>query len=186
MGTFGITYGLVGKALAIGGGTATITPTSAWEFENQSGTLGTNLTGSSIYSGTGGNIVGILSGTVGIQGEIQTATVVDGGSGYATAADVPVINPESGLGTGAELDVTAVGGVITVAGVFGEPGSGYRQGDIVTVSGGDGNATIRINVLSSNPNATDAVTFNAVPAGTILPVAFDYILSGPADMVALK
>ncbi len=96
MGTFGITYGLVGKALAIGGGTATITPTSAWEFENQSGTLGTNLTGSSIYSGTGGNIVGILSG------------------------------------------------------------------------------------------ATVAVTFNAVPAGTILPVAFDYILSGPADMVALK
>ena len=186
MGTFGITYGLVGKALAIGGGTATITPTSAWEFENQSGTLGTNLTGSSIYSGTGGNIVGILSGTVGAQGEIQSATVVDGGSGYATAIDVPVINPESGLGTGAELDVTAVGGVITVAGAFGEPGSGYRQGDIVTVSGGDGNATIRINVLSSNPNATDAVTFNAVPAGTILPVAFDYILSGPADMVALK
>ena len=186
MGTFGITYGLVGKALAIGGGTATITPTSAWEFENQSGTLGTNLTGSSIYSGTGGNIVGILSGTVGAQGEIQTATVVDGGSGYATATDVPVINPESGLGTGAELDITAVGGAITVAGAFGEPGSGYRQGDIVTVSGGDGNATIRINVSSSNPNATDAVTFNAVPAGTILPVAFDYILSGPADMVALK
>ena len=186
MGTFGITYGLVGKALAIGGGTATITPTSAWEFENQSGTLGTNLTGSSIYSGTGGNIVGILSGVVGAQGEIQSATVVDGGSGYASAIDVPVINPESGLGTGAELDVTAVGGVITVAGSFGEPGSGYRQGDIVTISGGDGNATIRINVLSSNPTATDAVTFNAVPAGTILPVAFDYILSGPADMVALK
>ena len=132
-----------------------------------------------------GILVGILSGTVGAQGEIQTA-VVDGGSGYATATDVPVINPESGLGTGAELDITAVGGVITVAGGFGESGSGYRQGDIVTVSGGDGNATIRINVLSSNPNATDAVTFNAVPAGTILPVAFDYILSGPADMVALK
>jgi hypothetical protein len=186
MGTFGITYGLVGKALAIGGGTATITPTSAWEFENQSGTLGTNLTGSSIYSGTGGNIVGILSGTVGAQGEVQTATLVDAGSGYVSAIDVPVINPESGLGTGAELDITAVGGAITVAGAFGEPGSGYRQGDIVTVSGGDGNATIRINVSSSNPNAADAVTFNAVPAGTILPVAFDYILSGPADMVALK
>ena len=186
MGTFGITYGLVGKALAIGGGTATITPTSAWEFENQSGTLGTNLTGSSIYSGTGGNIVGILSGTVGAQGEVQTATLVDAGSGYVSAIDVPVINPESGLGTGAELDITAVGGAITVAGAFGEPGSGYRQGDIVTVSGGDGNATIRINVSSSNPNAADAVTFNAVSAGTILPVAFDYILSGPADMVALK
>lgn len=186
MGTFGITYGLVGKALAIGAGTATITPTSAWEFENQSGTLGTNLTGSSIYSGTGGNIVGILSGVVGAQGEVQSATIVNGGTGYTTAINVPVINPESGLGTGAELNITAVGGVITVAGTFGEPGSGYRQGDIVTVSGGNGDAKIRINVSSSNPNAADAVTFNAVPAGTILPVAFDYVLSGPADMVALK
>ena len=150
----------------------------------------TFLNGSVIYIGdnaTLGNELKVIpAGTVGVQGVIQSATVVDGGSGYATAIDVPVISPESGLGTGAELDITAVGGVITVAGSFGEPGSGYRQGDIVTISGGDGNATIRINVLSSNPTATDAVTFNAVPAGTILPVAFDYILSGPADMVALK
>ena len=185
MGTFGITYGLVGKALAIGGGTATITPTSAWEFENQSGTLGTNLTGSSIYSGTGGNIVGILSGTVGAQGEIQSATVVDGGSGYATAIDVPVINPESGLGTGAELDVTAVGGAITVAGPFGEPGSGYRQGDIVTVSGGDGNARIRINVLNSLPTAAQAVTFKGLGTGGFLPVTVDYVLTTPLSCGAL-
>jgi hypothetical protein len=150
----------------------------------------TFLNGSVIYIGdnaTLGNELKVIpAGTVGVQGVIQSATVVDGGSGYVSAIDVPVINPESGLGTGAELDITAVGGAITVAGPFGEPGSGYRQGDIVTVSGGDGNATIRINVSSSNPNAADAVTFNAVPAGTILPVAFDYILSGPADMVALK
>ena len=148
------------------------------------------LNSSVIYIGdnttTGTHLKVIPAGTVGVRGEIQSATVVDGGSGYVSAIDVPVINPESGLGTGAELDITAVGGAITVAGPFGEPGSGYRQGDIVTVSGGDGNATIRINVSSSNPNAADAVTFNAVPAGTILPVAFDYILSGPADMVALK
>ena len=150
----------------------------------------TFLNGSVIYIGdnaTLGNELKVIpAGTIGVQGEIQSATVVDGGSGYASTFDVPVINPESGLGTGAELDITAVGGAITVAGAFGDPGSGYRQGDIVTVSGGDGNATIRINVSSSNPNAADAVTFNAVPAGTILPVAFDYILSGPADMVALK
>ena len=189
MGQFGITYGLVGKALAIGGGTATITQTSAWEFENQSGTLGTNLTGSSIYSGTGGNIVGILSETVGAQGLIQSATVVDGGSGYVSAIDVPVINPESGLGTGAELDITAVGGAITVAGAFGEPGSGYRQGDIVTVSGGDGNAKIRVSVSNSLPNATQAVTFKGLQAGGFLPVTVDYVLATGttvAELIAAK
>ena len=139
------------------------------------------LGGSIIYIGdnltVGNNLKVIPAGTVGVQGEIQTATVVDGGSGYATATDVPVINPESGLGTGAELDVTAVGGVITVAGGFGDPGSGYRQGDIVTVSGGDGNAKIRINVLNSLPTAAQAVTFKGLGTGGFLPVTVDYVLA---------
>ena len=139
------------------------------------------LGGSIIYIGdnltVGNNLKVIPAGTVGVQGEIQTATVVDGGSGYATATDVPVINPESGLGTGAELDVTAVGGAITVAGTFGDPGSGYRQGDIVTVSGGDGNAKIRINVLNSLPTAAQAVTFKGLGTGGFLPVTVDYVLA---------
>jgi hypothetical protein len=122
----------------------------------------TFLDASVIYIGdnaTLGNELKVIpAGTVGVQGAVQTATVVDGGSGYASTIDVPVINPESGLGTGAELDITAVGGAITVAGTFGDPGSGYRQGDIVTVSGGDGNAKIRVNVLNSPPTAAQAVT----------------------------
>ena len=147
------------------------------------------LGGSIIYIGdnltVGNNLKVIPAGTVGVQGEIQTATVVDGGSGYATATDVPVINPESGLGTGAELDVTAVGGVITVAGGFGDPGSGYRQGDIVTVSGGDGNAKIRINVLNSLPTAAQAVTFKGLGTGGFLPVTVDYVLTTPLSCGAL-
>ena len=115
----------------------------------------TFLNGSVIYIGdnaTLGNELKVIpAGTIGVQGEIQSATVVDGGSGYVSATDVPVINPESGLGTGAELDITAVGGAITVAGGFGAPGSGYKQGDIVTVSGGDGNAKIRVSVSNSLP-----------------------------------
>ena len=38
----------------------------AWTFENQSGTLGTNLTGSVVYVGTAGTVKVILSGYAGI------------------------------------------------------------------------------------------------------------------------
>ncbi len=36
---------------------------SAWLFENQSGSLGTNLTGSVVYVGTAGTVKVIVSGT---------------------------------------------------------------------------------------------------------------------------
>ena len=46
--------------------TLNIDPRSAWLFENQSGTLGTNLTGSVVYVGTAGTVKVILSGYAGI------------------------------------------------------------------------------------------------------------------------
>ena len=156
-------------------------------FINDTPSSASFLDSSVIYIGdnTGKDLKVIPAGTVGVQGVIQSATVVDGGSGYASAIDVPVINPESGLGTLAELDITAVGGAITVAGAFGEPGSGYRQGDIVTVSGGDGNAKIRVNVLNSLPTAAQAVTFKGLGTGGFLPVTVDYVLTTPLSCGAL-
>ena len=156
-------------------------------FINDTPSSASFLDSSVIYIGdnTGTDLKVIPAGTVGVQGEIQSATVVDGGSGYASTIDVPVINPESGLGTGAELDITAVGGAITVVGAFGEPGSGYRQGDIVTVSGGDGNAKIRVNVLNSLPTAAQAVTFKGLGTGGFLPVTVDYVLTTPLSCGAL-
>ena len=68
MGQYPITAGVFGKALAIPGtGNTAITPASAWEFENQTGTLGTNYTGSQVYVGVTGDVVAILSDTVGAQ-----------------------------------------------------------------------------------------------------------------------
>lgn len=43
--------------------TNTINPKSAWLFENQSGSLGTNLTGSVVYVGTAGTVRVIVAGT---------------------------------------------------------------------------------------------------------------------------
>tara|TARA_R100001480_G_scaffold60122_4_gene72746 strand:- start:984 stop:1298 length:315 start_codon:yes stop_codon:yes gene_type:complete len=43
--------------------TNSINPKSAWLFENQSGSLGTNLTGSVVYVGTAGTVKVIVAGT---------------------------------------------------------------------------------------------------------------------------
>jgi len=70
MGIYRVTNGAVGKALPIGAGNDTISGPSAWLFENQSGTLGTNLTGSLIYVGATGDVRAILSDVVGIQNKV--------------------------------------------------------------------------------------------------------------------
>ena len=59
--------------------TDTIDARSAWLFENQSGTLGTNLTGSSVYVGVTGTVRVIVSGTVGIQNTVTNLTLISGG-----------------------------------------------------------------------------------------------------------
>ena len=186
MGQYGITSGVIGKALPIGGGDAAITPASAWLFENQTGTLGTNLTGSQIYSGSGGSIIAILSGVNGVLGAASTGSMISNGTGYEITSG-GYCTSASGLGTGIYVNITVADGGIT--GVFvSYAGVGYRQGDVITVTSGDGNATFRVNVTDALPIMTDAVTFTNVPAGTILPVAVDYVLnsSTATDMVACK
>ena len=78
MGQSLITMGTFGKALVIPGNgvpIADLDPRSAWEFENQTGTLGNNYTGAQIYCGTNNvDIDCILEGSVGPQ---DTVTVLN-------------------------------------------------------------------------------------------------------------
>ena len=114
MGIYRITNGAVGKALpltAVGGaGVANIADvpvsSSAWLFENQSGTLGTNLNGSVIYVGGAGNVRAILSGVEGIQNKVTAlnldTTFTGANPFYAGFA------AGSGYVTGVNLSTTAV------------------------------------------------------------------------------
>ena len=152
---------------------------SAWLFENQSGTLGTNLTGSSVYVGVTGTVRVIIAGTVGAQNTVTNLTLVSGGTGYTTANGVATtvtsIVPASN-GAGLTVDITAAGGVITAA-VINAAGTNYGLGDIITVTGGGANATFRVDgVRSLNPTAADAIEFVGAQAGSILPVVVDYVL----------
>ena len=284
MGLFPINGSTIGKALAITPNN-TIDARSAWLFENQTGTLGTNLNSSVLYVGVTGDINCILSGVVGVQGTVIALDATDpygsnpsynalsNGSGYVTAnglltsvtstvpkspakqptgltVDITVTLPTAtlsaagtgysagaidsvtgGTGTGIEGTVAINAGVVT-AFTFTNGGIGYTVGDVITLvqaASGD-NATITltsapngaitaiaVNAAGSNyspgdiitviqagasggtrailsvqdlaPTADDAVLFKAVPAGTILPVAVDYVLvtdTTATDIVAGK
>ena len=293
MGLFPINGSTIGKALpltAVGGaGVANISDTldsrSAWLFENQTGTLGTNLNSSVLYVGVTGDINCILSGVVGVQGTVTALDATDpygsnpsynalsNGSGYVTAnglltsatssvpkspakqptgltVDITATLPTAtlsaagtgysagaidsvtgGTGTGIEGTVTINAGAVT-AFTFTDGGIGYTVGDVITLvqaASGD-NATITltsapngaittiaVNAAGSNyspgdiitviqagasggtrailsvqdlaPTAADAVLFKGVPAGSILPVSVDYVLTTSTtatDIVAGK
>jgi hypothetical protein len=284
MGLFPINGSTIGKALAITPNN-TIDARSAWLFENQTGTLGTNLNSSVLYVGVTGDINCILSGVVGVQGTVIALDATDlygsnpsynalsNGSGYVTAnglltsvtstvpkspakqptgltVDITVALPTKtvsaggtgysagaidsvtgGTGTGIEGTVAENAGVVTDF-TFTNGGIGYTVGDVITLvqaASGD-NATITltsapngaittiaVNAAGSNyspgdiitviqagasggtrailsvqdlaPTATDAVLFKGVPAGSILPVSVDYVLTTSTtatDIVAGK
>ena len=293
MGQFPTSDSIIGKALSLtkigGAGVANISDTldsrSAWLFENQSGTLGTNLNGSVLYIGVTGDINCILPGVEGVLGTVialdasnpyvasPSYNALSNGSGYATAnglltsvtstvtkspakqpagltVDITVALPTAtlsaagtgysagaidsvtgGTGTGIEGTVAINAGVVT-AFTFTDGGIGYTVGDVITLvqaASGD-NATITltsapngaittiaVNAAGSNyspgdiitviqagasggtrailsvqdlaPTAADAVLFKGVPAGSILPVAVDYVLTTSTtatDIVAGK
>jgi hypothetical protein len=113
--------------------------------------------------------------------------MISNGTGYTVNETGVTVTSASGLGTGLTVDtLVANGGITSIA--VNAAGVGYRQGDVITVTSGNGNATFTVNVINALPIAGDAVTFTNVPAGTILPVAVDYVLnsSTATDMVACK
>ena len=156
MGQFPTSDSIIGKALpltAVGGaGVANISDTldsrSAWLFENQTGTLGTNLNSSVLYVGVTGDINCILSGVVGVQGTVIALDATDpygsnpsynalsNGSGYFTAnglltsATSSVPKSPAKQPSGLTVDITVA--VPTSALVVGQGGTTYTAGNAFT------------------------------------------------------
>ena len=155
--------------------TDTINGSPGWEFMNQTGSLGTYLAGSSVYVGGAGAVNVIIAGTVGAQNTVVAVTITDGGTGYTGATGVATTT--TGDGSGLTVNTTDTGGVITAV-VINAAGSGYKLNDTVTIATGGANATLRIDEIRSLlPVAGDAVTFDDVQAGSVLPVYVDYVLN---------
>tara|TARA_R100001163_G_scaffold17113_2_gene15363 strand:+ start:212 stop:775 length:564 start_codon:yes stop_codon:yes gene_type:complete len=154
--------------------TNNINPLPAWEFMNQTGTLGTFLAGSVVYVGTTGKVKVIVAGTVGAQNTVALLEITSGGTGYSNGTNVATTG---GNGSGLTVNTTTTGNVITSIAIGNSAGEGYKINDVLTVSGGGGNATIKVlDVISLSPTASDAVEFVGAQAGSILPVLVDYVL----------
>jgi hypothetical protein len=78
---------------------------------------------------------------------IPTAiSISDTGTGYTTATGVTT----TGTGTGLTVDITAAGGLVTVADIN-DAGTGYKVNDTVIIDGGNDDAEITIDSIYTIP-----------------------------------
>ena len=182
MGQYPITAGVFGKAMSATGIIGTPNGKPAWVFENQSGNLGNLLNSSIIWydtlQATDAEINVIPAGTSkGIVplGTNTDITIVSEGSGYPpnTTLATSTSNPRSGQGLTVQVIIgpgQSINGIRVIAG-----GSGYSAGDIITVSGGNGNGKFQLKKVGRGiPTADESVKFKVQGCG-VLPIAVDYI-----------
>ena len=177
MGLFRTSDGIIGRAMPLTAalvGAPNALP--AWVFENQTGTLGTYLNSSVLYVGVSGDVSVILPGTS--LSSVSTLSLLSGGTGYNNGAQTNIATTcPNNLASGLTIDSTVAGNAIVDPTIGNSAGSGYNVGDIVTVTGAGGtDATITITAVNDGvPISAQPITFKGVPAGTILPVAVDYV-----------
>ena len=83
-------------------------------------------------------------------GSVDYITLQDGGTGYSTIQK-GTYDTTGGTGSGLRVSATAIGyGFISAVNIY-QNGSGYTDGDILTIVGGNNDATIRLFVSEANP-----------------------------------
>jgi len=159
MGLFRTQDSIIGRAMPLTGLVGTPNALPAWVFQNQTGVLGNFLDSSVLYVGVAGDVSVILSGTS--LNSVNTFNLTFAGTGYTNGA-------QTNLATTCSNNLASIGN---------SAGSGYNVGDIVTITGAGGsNATLSITAVNDGvPVSAQALTFKGVQAGTILPVAVDYV-----------
>ena len=149
------------------------TDASPVTFETTGGTAGSS------------GLKGIITEVNGAGG-ILAFTITRGGQGYATN---DVLTFVSGVGENGTMTLdSAPNGAVTGIQAIAAGGEGYAIGDIITIDQTDSNknATFRVdNVQSFPPVIGDAVVFESVPVGSVLPVYVDYVTATGTDATLL-
>ena len=155
--------GLLGKRLSIFGSPSGTGCTINVSAVNASGSIATvsaaPVTGGSGYvvgdrllvSGGDGGIVSVAS----VSGGVVTGVSLDG-------------NNNSTPGSNCTLNITAPGGVVTGASIA-AAGTGYFVGDILTITGGNGDATVQVtagNTTNGGNNGEGVGAISIISGGT--------------------
>lgn len=145
----------------------------------------TNLDSSIIYIGdntTAGDVLVVIpAGEVGpsiISGFSSPGYSGSEGTGYTAANNV--VTTTTGAGTNLTVNTTVVGGAVTSIVIGNNAGTGYLNGDLITVTGGGANAVFRVKAAPGLPTAAQSVAFHGLQAGGFLPVTVDYVLASNA------
>lgn len=86
--------------------------------------------------------------TLQMTGPASAITITDSGSGYSNASGVATTG---GSGTGLTVNISVIGGPAALAtAAINAAGTGYKVGDIVTVTGGGGNAKLTITSVTNS------------------------------------
>jgi len=143
------------------GSTANITISSTGVIS----TLGTITAGTGYSNGVYYNVpLNNSSGTTPATGGIAYLEILNGGTGYTTTSAVSLVG---GSGTAGAVNTTAASGAITAV-VVSTAGTLYNVGDILTVSGGNQDAVVRVAALSGSATANITVAGGAVTAVSIV------------------
>jgi hypothetical protein len=151
-------------------------------FINDTPSSASFLDSSVIYIGdnTGKDLKVIPAGSVGpsvITAFSSPGYTGSNGTGYTANAAGTATTTTTGLGTGLTVKTNVVSGAITEIVIGNSAGTGYLNGDLITVAGGDANAVFRIVATTGLPTAAQAVTFKGLGTGGFLPVTVDYVLA---------
>lgn len=119
-------------------------------------------------------VTGSSEFTTGInENPAHNISLTSGGTGYTASISEPTLG---GMGTGLKVRTTVnTSGVITKVEIA-AAGSGYTPGDIVTIVGGNSDASLRINsVANSNGKVTITENTGATISGNFSFIAFDEV-----------
>ena len=145
----------------------------------------TFLDSAAIYVGGGGNLKVIMAGTTGASTPTELVSPGyngSGGTGYVSDE----YDVSGGSGTSMTVNITSVNGVVVSIDEITSEGTGYLNGDLVTIDAtgsglaGDDNAVFRVVAVPGPPTAADAVEFFNIQDGSFVPVIVDYVLPATA------
>jgi hypothetical protein len=78
-------------------------------------------------------------------GQIISASITNSGSGYTGQPNVAVTG---GNGTGAIVSIDEIGGSVDAV-YFTSPGFNYQVGDVLTITGGNNDATVTVDIIGT-------------------------------------